>query len=105
MKFIQDQLPYVTIVTYDNTNPSFKIDSMQSFNETPEKVILKCAEYVDEFKRGFTCDMQLEFILGNWDNKENNEQCKEYIEDLVLVHINKCFELPRVPQYEYVFYK
>lgn len=82
----------------------FKITSVQYFDEDDDRVILKCAEDVPEFKRGFTCDFNCIFKLANPNYKIFGERTDK-VKDLVLVFINKSAGLDDVAQFEYVFYK
>jgi hypothetical protein len=102
MKFIKD-LP--NIIISQNDQYMFEIRSVQKFNEDENRVILKCAEEISEFKRGYVCDMECYFRLI--ENEENNEVGKrvDTVRDLVLVYINKNVEFGYVSDFEYVFYK
>lgn len=104
MRFIQDLVPQITVVPLDET-PILQIKSMQYLDETEDKVILKCAEYVEELKRGFTCNLISEFNIGDWNIKENNEKRFDETKDLVLVYIKKSWDIGGMPSFEYVFYK
>jgi hypothetical protein len=103
MKFIQDSVPDVTVVPLDET-PILQIKSMQYLDEKEDKVIVQCAEYVEELKRGFTCDLIYEYSIGN-ENRENKEKRFDDIKDLVLVYINKGWDVEGLPVFEYIFFK
>lgn len=82
----------------------FEIELFQGFNESEDKFTLTCAEVVDQFKRGFTCDIQINFNLIDY-NRVNAGMKQEVIRDLVLVHIKKHMEYCNRPEFEYVFFK
>lgn len=102
MKFIKG-LP--NIIISQNNQYMFEIRSVQKFNEDENKIILKCAEEIPAFKRGYVCDMGCYFELV--ENDENNKvgERVDVIRDLVLVYINKDIEFGYVSDFEYVFYK
>jgi hypothetical protein len=103
MRIVYDEVPDVVVLV--NGVRLFKIDTMKYLNEQDDKVILRCAEHVKEFERGFTCDFECNYATVNAEQEEKEEQCDD-IRDLVLVHINKVWSLEdRFPQFEYVFYK
>ena len=95
-------LPTVTILT---DTYSFEIKSMQYIDEQQDKVILRCAEHVPEFIRGFTCDIALAYSVEKFNMDDILENHHELISDTVLVHINRCAELDGIVFSEYVFYK
>ncbi|MBL4951077.1 hypothetical protein JK635_02330 [Neobacillus sp. YIM B02564] len=104
MIFIQDSLPSTVTVVPLNDDPMLQIKSIQYLDETEDRVILKCAEYVEELKRGFTCNLIYEFNIGDR-NRENKEKRFEEIKDLVLVYINRTWDVGGIPTWEYVFFK
>lgn len=38
---------------FQSNQKQFEITSLQRFDETEDRIIITCAEYVPEFKRGF----------------------------------------------------
>lgn len=103
MKIIKNYLPDIEVNPY-STN-SFAIRSMQYFDEQDDRVIIKCAEYVDVFKRGFVCDLKLTYDVIDYPDYENVEEVNELVRDLVLVYVNKYMTIESVPEFEYIFYK
>jgi len=101
MKFIKD---ISNIIISQNNQCKFNIRSVQGFNEDENKIILKCAEDISEFKKGYVCDMEYHFPLVENDGVEVGKRI-DTIRDLVLVYINKDIELEYAPSFEYVFYK
>ena len=104
MKFIES-VPNIKIS--QNNQYILEIRSVQKFNEDENKIILKCAEEVVDFKRGFVCDMECSFQLVEVNVSKNNvvNERIDIIKDLVLVYINKDTQYGYVPDFEYVFYK
>lgn len=103
MKIIKDRVPDVTVIPRDKLN-FFTIESMQVFNEMEDRVILRCAEYVEEFKRGLVCDLVINFEV--YDQEATNKKIEnDVVSGVVLVYVNKCFEIDGNPQYDYVFFK
>lgn len=104
MKFIKD-VPNIIILQNDHCK--FEIRSVQKFNEDENKIILKCAEDISEFKKGYVCDMECHFQLTGNDGNNNYEAGKriDTIRDLVLVYTNKDIQMEYAPSFEYVFYK
>jgi hypothetical protein len=107
MKFIVGTgyygVPDIMIRT--NKNAIRIINTVQDFKETEDKVILKCAEYVPEFIRGFVCDMNCEFLLKDELGNTTDDKANFNIVDLVLVYINKVCNMECIPSFEYVFFK
>lgn len=103
MKIIKG-LPNITVKSSPSHN--FEINTLQYLEEQDDRVYLRCAEYIPLFKRGFTCDLVLEYCVQDTDST-NGEKDKnyDYIQDLVLVYVNKEFDLESLTRYEYVFYK
>jgi len=95
-------LPTVTILT---DTYSFEIKSMQYIDEQQDKVILRCAEHVPEFVRGFMCDIALAYSVEKFNMEGTIEHHHELISDPVLVYVNRCVELNGMTFSEYVFYK
>lgn len=102
MKFIKDFVPNITVVNDDGYVMDIK--SMRYFDETEDRVVLKCAEFVKPFKRGFTCNLVQNFSIVD-SNRENEEPQTDCIKDLVLVYINKYYGIDNFPEYEYIFFK
>ena len=102
MKFIKD---ISNIIILQNDHCKFEIRSVQGFNEDENKIILKCAEDISEFKKGYVCDMECHFQLIDSICQENDGERIDVIKDLVLVYINKDMNFDYMPQFEYVFYK
>ena len=101
MKFIKG-VPDLKIL--QNDQYIFEIKSVQRFDEDEDRVILKCAEEISEFKRGFVCDMNCSFTVEDTILKVMNMR-NDTIKDLVLVYINKQSQYGYIPEFEYVFYK
>lgn len=102
MKFVRDSVPDVSVVS--EKKPMFAIQSMRHLDESEDKVILKCAEYVEQFKRGFVCDL-ITYYNAVDKNRDNKEEHSDTIKDLVLVHVNKYWNIEEIPEFEYVFFK
>ncbi len=102
MKFKDNSVPDVTVIS--NGEFQFEIKTMQELVEGEDRVILKCAEHIDDFKRGYTCDLVCNYEIVDR-NRENKELRVEDIRDLVLVYVNKYWSIERFTEYEYVFYK
>ena len=98
MKFIKG-VPDILV------NDIFEIKTVQYFDEDEDRVILRIAEYVPQFIRGYVCDMVLSFPLIDSDTYEVNDMHCSHVNDLVLVHIRKTADMDSSPQFEYVFYK
>ncbi|WP_299831735.1 hypothetical protein [uncultured Metabacillus sp.] len=95
-------VPNVTVIK--NNEPVRTIETMQYLDEQDDRVYLRCAETVKEFVRGLTCDLNCHYLTFD-QNRENEETDSFDIKDLVLVHINKTFDINGVPEFEYVFFK
>lgn len=103
MKFISHSVPDVTVVS-DDKGYELNIKTMQYLDEQEDRVCLKCAEYIPIFKRGFTCNLVCHYETTNRDQKDK-EKYSDVIKDLVLVYINKSWDIESIPSFEYVFYK
>lgn len=103
MKFIKTSVPDIRVIP-NHDKPAFNIDSMQYLDETDDRVYLKCAEYVGEFKRGFVCDLITYYDTVNSD-REDKESHSDTIRDLVLVYVNKTYDIEFRPVFEYIFFK
>lgn len=102
MKFIKSSVPDVKVESANSD--TFEIKSMQYLDESDDRVYLKCAEYVEQFKRGFVCDLVCEYETVNA-NQEDSETQTDNIRDLVLVYVNKTYDNEYVPVFEYIFFK
>jgi len=100
-KIFIKEVSSISITTGDT---GFTVELFQGFDETEDKFILTCAEVIDQFKRGFTCDIQINFNLIDYGHNDAGVK-REVIRDLVLVHIRKHMEDCNRPEFEYVFYK
>lgn len=98
MKFIKE-IPNILV------NDTFKIETVQYFDEDEDRIILRIAEYVPNFKRGYVCDMEFSFPLIDSDTHEVDGNYYSHANDLVLVHIRKTASIDSFPQFEYIFYK
>lgn len=94
------------IMVLQNGNYIRDIASIQSLLEDENKVILQCAENLEEFQRGYTCDLEISFNKCNNTGElvEDNDRL-EIIKDLVLVYINKDVACGSPVQFTYIFYK
>ena len=63
-------------IKYNNVY-MFEIKTVKVFKEYEDRIILKCAEEIPEFKRGFVCDMELIFNAFNI-NAEIVQKKKRY---------------------------
>ena len=98
MKFIKG-VPDILV------NDTYEIKTVQYFDEDEDRVILRIAEYVPQFARGYVCDMVFSFQLIDKDTYEVENAYCSHVNDLVLVTIRKTAEIMSPPQFEYVFYK
>lgn len=101
MKFID--VPVKVLVK--SNQEQFEITSLQSFDETEDKVTIMCVEYVPQFKRGFVCDLAIEFKICESEDFKTVDHSQYYFSDLVLVYIPKKAETGSFTQFEYIFYK
>ena len=101
MQFLRN----VPIIKIMNNTQDFTITSLQKFDEDEDRIIIRCAEYVSNFVRGFVCDMACNFIIVEENGIDKGVKQTILIPDLVLVHIRKEVICGDVPQFEYVFYK
>lgn len=101
MRFID--VPIRTVIK--SNQEQFEITALQSFDETENKVVITCAEYVPQFKRGFVCDLNVDFKICESENFTTIDYREYHYSDLVLVYILKKVEMNSVPQFEYIFYK
>lgn len=103
MEFLKDM---TNIILIKDNEYIRNINTIQKFDEDEDRVILQCAENVDEFRRGLICDLECGFSKCNETGLIiDNDIRTDLIKDLVLVYINKNINMGSVPQFEYVFYK
>jgi hypothetical protein len=103
MKFIKN-VPNLKIS--QNNQYIFEIKTVQKFDEDEDRVILKCAEEILEFKRGFVCDMNCIYtIIETDDDFKTIGERVDIIKDLILVYINKYSQYDELTEFEYIFYK
>ena len=105
MKFIKG-MPNIKI--FQNDNYMLEIKTVQKFDEDEDRIILKCAEEISEFKRGFICDIETIYIVesDNGDNVVKELSMRnDIIKNLVLVYMNKCSQFGYITEFEYIFYK
>lgn len=98
MKFIKN-VPDILV------NDIYEIKTVQYFVEDEDRVILRIAEYIPQFTRGYVCDMAFSFSLVDSDTCEVDSAYYSHANDLVLVTIRKTADMDSFPQFEYVFYK
>ena len=98
MKFIKG-VPNILV------NNTFEITTVQYFDEDEDRVILRIAEYVPQFIKGYVCDMVFSFSLADKATCDINGQYCSHANDLVLVTIRKSVSIDELPQFEYIFYK
>lgn len=98
MKFIKG-VPDILV------NDAFEIKTVQYFDEDEDRIILRVAEYVPQFDRGYVCDMVFSFPLVERETCEVDSTYYSHANDLVLVTIRKTADIDSFPQFEYVFYK
>lgn len=98
MKFIRS-VPDILV------NDAFKVKTVQYFDEDEDRLVLRVAEYIPQFTRGYVCDMTFNFPLIDKDTYEDGSTYHSHTNDLVLVHIRKTVDIDSFPQIEYVFYK
>jgi len=100
MEFLKG-VPSIKIM---NSKHDCSIESMQSFDEDETRLILKCAENMQYFERGFVCDMECR--LNIVDNQGRTTGIRvDIVKGLVLLYIHKSMDMDSVPTFTYVFYK
>jgi len=102
MKFIKG-MPNIKI--FQNDNYMLEIKTVQKFDEDEDRIILKCAEEISEFKRGFICDMETIYIVESDNVVKELSIRSDIIKNLVLVYMNKCSQFGYITEFEYIFYK
>lgn len=102
MKIIQDSVPQLTLTDKDGFVQEIK--SVRYFDETEDRVVLRCAEFVKSFVRGYTCNLVCNYSVGDLHGKETENQT-DLIADLLLVYANKSWSIDGYPEFEYIFYK
>jgi len=101
-----DVLKGVPNIRVINSKYDCQIDYVQSFDEDEDRLILRCAEYMQCFERGFICDMDCRFDIYDTELGKITGESKYVVKDLLLVHIRKRTDVDSyIPQFEYVFYK
>ncbi|MGG3890219.1 hypothetical protein [Metabacillus fastidiosus] len=103
MEFINEQVPDVSVIT-DEKGYELAIKSIQYLDEKHDRVHLRCAEHMPIFKRGFVCDLACHYTTVNQAQEEKQEYV-DAIRDLVLVYINKSWDIQNRPVFEYIFFK
>ena len=101
MKFIDVPVK----VLFKSDQEQFEITSLQSFDETEDKIVITCVEYVPQFKRGFVCDLAIEFKICESEGFTIVDYKEYHYSDLVLVYTPKKYEMGSYTQFEYIFYK
>lgn len=82
------------------------IKSGQYYDEDETRVVLRCAEYVPEFQRGFMCGFRItSYIRDSYNGERENKRYVDEVQNLLLVYINKGFDIDSLPSFTYVFYK
>jgi len=94
-----------TKVVVESSQGQFEIGTLQSFDETEDRVIIACAEYIPQFNRGFVCDLDIEFKIYESADSTVTDYKKYHYSDLVLVYIPKKADMESVTQLKYIFYK
>lgn len=102
-KYILD-LPNITIIDHFNNN-TYEINTVQSYEEDDDRVVLQCAEHTPYFKRGFVCDVICNFSVRDNESSITKEVRTDSIKDSVLVYINKVSRFGETTQFQYIFYK
>ena len=105
MMIIKQSVPNVTII--QNGEWVYDINTMIYLDEDKHTLTLCCAEYIPFFKRGYVCDIVQNFALFKSDDIKQDPVKFEALctKDMVLVYINKSYEVTDIPRFYYVFYK
>ncbi len=100
-------MKYIGNVSSIMVNDDFEIGSIYQFEEDGGKVMIKTYEFVPEFVRGFMCDVKVKFeVLNENDDKNQGEKyMATYLEDLLLIRVNKCSSADGITLFDYVFLK
>jgi hypothetical protein len=87
------------------SNQTIIATTYKSLKENKETITVILYEYIPELIRGFVCDIEHRYSIGNQNGIKLDKElvCLNY--DLVLVYINKINSIDEIPQFEYIFYK
>lgn len=98
---------YVGNVSSIVVNDDFEVDVIYRFVEDEDKVVIATQEFIDEFKRGFICDMKVKFEVLNVEGNVSEEYkyMVTYLDDLLLARINKYSSVDGITLFDYVFLK
>ncbi len=88
-------------------NDDFEVDVIYQFAEDDDRVIISTQKFVDEFERGFICDMKVKFEILNVEGSADEEYkyMETYLDDLLLIRINKYSSVDGIALFDYVFLK
>lgn len=103
MKFYKDSVPYVSVIDHE-AGFVMDIKSVQEVDEYEDTVRIKCGEFVEPFKKGYVCNLVFHYEVEEV-NGDEIEKKSDVVKDLVLVYINKRWDINGYPQIEYIFYK
>ncbi len=98
---------YVGNVSSIVVNDDFEVDVIYRFVEDEDKVVIATQEFIDEFKRGFICDMKVKFEVLNVEGNtsEDYKYMATYLDNLLLARINKYSSVDGITLFDYVFLK
>lgn len=98
---------YVGNVSSIVVNDDFEVDVIYRFVEDEDKVVIATQEFIDEFNRGFICDMKVKFEVLNVEGNVSEEYkyMATYLDDLLLARINKYSSVDGITLFDYVFLK
>jgi len=98
---------YVGNVSSIVVNDDFEVDVIYRFVEDEDKIVIATQEFIDEFKRGFICDMKVKFEVLNVEGNVSEEYkyMATYLDDLLLARINKYSSVDGITLFDYVFLK
>ena len=88
-------------------NDDFEVDVIYQFAEDDDRVIISTQKFVDEFERGFICDMKVKFEILNVEGNtsEDYKYMATYLDNLLLARINKYSSVDGITLFDYVFLK
>ena len=88
-------------------NDDFEINEIYEFAEDDSKVIISTKKFVDGFERGLICDIKVKFEVLNVEGSVSEEYkyMATYLDDLLLVRINKYSSVDSIALFDYVFLK
>ncbi len=100
-------MKYIGNVSSIVVDDDFEIKAIYQFVEEDNKVIISSQEFIDEFKRGFICDMKLKFQVLDVEKNVDEEYkyLATYLDDLLLIRINKYNSVDGIALFDYVFLK